>query len=106
LELPYRGFHGTCFAANFILAKEKTMTLHHFKALAQDKQRKALLQKGAFVADRMTAGFCIYLFQIDKFYVEIFFIRESDEIIWIKCFDNTDELEPYLTNINISSLLN
>ena len=82
------------------------MTLHHFKALAQDKQRKALLQKGAFVADRMTDAFCVYLFQIDKFYVEIFFIRESDEIVWIKSFECIDELEPYLTNINISSLVN
>jgi hypothetical protein len=84
----------------------KKMTLYHFKALGQDKQRKALLEKGAFIADRMTAGFCIYLFQIDKFYVEIFFIRESDEVVWIKSFESTDELEPYLNNINISSLLN
>ena len=82
------------------------MTLQHFKALATDKQRKALLQKGAFVADRITSAFCVYLFQIDKFYVEIFFTKESDDIVWIKSFENTDELEPYLTHINISSLLN
>jgi hypothetical protein len=89
-----------------ILAKEKPMTLHHFKALAQDKQRKALLQRGSFVADRTTDAFCVYLFQIDQFYVEIFFIRESDEIVWIKSFECIDELEPYLNHINISSLLN
>lgn len=82
------------------------MTLHHFKALAQDKQRKALLQRGAFVADRVTDIFCVYLFQVDEFYVEIFFLRESDEIVWIKSFECTDELEPYLNHINISSLLN
>lgn len=82
------------------------MTLHHFNALAQDRQRKALLHKGVFLADRLTETFCVYLFQVDKFYVEIFFIRENDEIVWIKSFESTDELEPYLEKINISSILN
>jgi hypothetical protein len=82
------------------------MTLHHFNALSGDKQRKALLHKGVFVAHRETKEFSILLFQLDIFYVEIFFLKESDEIVWIKSFTCTDELEPYLNQIDLSHLLN
>lgn len=82
------------------------MTLHHFKALSQENQRKILLQHGVFLAERRTETFSIMLFELNGIYIELFFLNESDEIFYIKSFDCTDELEPYLTEIDLSQLVN
>ncbi len=82
------------------------MTLQHFKALSLDRQRTTVLKKGVFLSDRKTGTFCIMLFQLDGLYIEVFFLNENDEILWIKCFDSTDALDPYLPQIDLSKLVN
>ena len=64
-----------------------------------------MLQKGVCVSDRTTDTFTVLLFQLESFYIEIYFNKECDEIIWIKGFDSVDELEPYLESIDISEAL-
>jgi hypothetical protein len=84
--------------------KLTAMTLHHFKALTQDKQYRNLLLNGVCLASRDTEENCILLFQLDNFYVEVYFDKNCDEIIYSRSFQDTDELYPYIDHIDISHI--
>ena len=74
------------------------MTANRFNALSQAKQRRALLKKGTYLADKVTDTFSIVVFKLYGFYVEIFYPRDGDEIAWVKSFDKQDELSKYQIN--------
>lgn len=60
------------------------MTLQSFKNLTKKQQRRALLQKGIFLADRSTASFSVLLFHMGDFFVELFFGKDNDEIVGLR----------------------
>lgn len=81
------------------------MTLQNFRALTQNKQNKKLLTEGVCVADRRTADVQALLFQIEGFYVEVFFNERGDEVLFSRSFEDTEELDPYLQHIDLSQVL-
>lgn len=81
------------------------MTLQHFNTLSQHIQHRNLLLNGVCLADRHTEDACALLFQLHNFYVEIFFTREGDEILHSRCFEDTEELTPYLDTVDVSGVI-
>jgi hypothetical protein len=81
------------------------MTLKYFRRLSETKQFRRLLTKGVCVAERATPDEQVLLFQIDRFYVEVSFSKDSDEAVCARSFESTDELDPYLENIDLSGIL-
>lgn len=81
------------------------MTLQHYNAMDQEKQRLWVLHKGVYLCARKTRDFTVFLFALDGFYIEVYFYNANDLIFLIKSFDDTDELEPYLQEINLTPLL-
>jgi hypothetical protein len=81
------------------------MTLHHFNALNQEKQRRWVLKKGVYLSARYSHDFTVLLFGVDGFYIEVYFYTATNTIFLVKSFDQTDGLLPYLQNINIQALL-
>ena len=81
------------------------MTLQHFNTLSKHKQHRKLLVKGVWLADRHTEDTTVLLFQLDTFYVEIFFTKQGDEIVHSNSFESTDELDPYLEDIDLSCVV-
>ena len=81
------------------------MTLQNFRALTQNKQNKKLLTEGVCIAERKTAEVQALLFQIEGFYVEVFFNREGDEVLFSRNFEEVEELTPYLQSIDLSEVL-
>lgn len=81
------------------------MTVQHFRTLDQRKQNRKLLAEGVCIADRKNEEVQTLLFQVDNFYVEVFFHPFADEVMCMHCFDNTDELEPYLQDIDLSPVI-
>jgi hypothetical protein len=77
------------------------MTLQHFNILKEDHQHRYLLTKGVCIASRETKENCILLFQVDRFYVEVYFDQNCGEIIHSRSFEDTDELYPYLEQVNL-----
>lgn len=71
------------------------MTLESFKSLTKKQQRRALLQKGVFLADRTTASFSVFLFQMGDFFVELFFVRENDEIVGMRLLEHLHSTKRY-----------
>lgn len=54
------------------------------------------------MGERVTADAQVLLFQLDHFYVEVTFNKFTDEPISARSFESTDELAPYLQNIDLS----
>lgn len=81
------------------------MQLSVFRKLSSRQQHELVATKGALLWQRQSKNFHIYLYQLGSFYVELFFFKESGEFATIKPFDNTDELTPYLREIDVGYLL-
>lgn len=81
------------------------MTAQHFSTLNQQKQNRKLLSEGVCIADREGEEVQTLLFQVENFYVEVCFHHDGDEVLCTRCFENTDELEPYLQQIDVSRII-
>jgi hypothetical protein len=76
-----------------------------FNNLDIDSQINLAMSKGTFLAQSNKYNLHLYLFQLDKTYIEIFSKDDSGEIITIRAFEDTDHLDTYLQEIDISCLL-
>jgi hypothetical protein len=81
------------------------MTLQHFRALAPHKQNRKLIAEGVCIAERKHEELQALLFQVDNFYVEVYFFPGGDEVLFTRCFEGTKKLEPYLQDIDLSCLI-
>ena len=59
---------------------------------------------GEFIGDRSDEEHNILLYQVDSFYVEVYYHREYNTIRRFRSFSSTTQLEPYLNQIDISRL--
>jgi hypothetical protein len=50
---------------------------------------------------RSDEDYLIMLYQLDGFYIEVFFHRNLQEVTKFRAFDDTAMLEPYLENIEL-----
>lgn len=76
------------------------MTLYQFLAMNEMEQQEAIWQ-GVHIADREDEEHKILLYQIDSFYVEVFYHVEYNCIRRYRPFASTDLLEPYLEKMII-----
>lgn len=81
------------------------MTLEKFNSLALEEQQMAVLTKGTFLAERKDAPLRMMLYDMGNFYVEVFFLSRYNKVAWFNGFDSTDKLEPYLSKIDVSNVL-
>lgn len=81
------------------------MTLQQFSLLNEHEQFRNLLVRGVCIAERKTDEHLVLLFQLDRFYVEIYFGAHCDEITDVKLFDDLEELSPYLESVDISKVI-
>jgi hypothetical protein len=63
-----------------------------------------ILKNGVHVASRPGFFCSIALFQVEDYYVEVFFNKKTKEVGRIKTFHGTDLLQPYLKQIDISGI--
>ncbi|MCW3074784.1 MAG: hypothetical protein JWP69_1853 [Flaviaesturariibacter sp.] len=80
------------------------MTLIYFKQLATDQKKTTVLRHGTFLSEKNYGLFRTMLYQVDGFYVEVYFTRFSKAAVWYRSFDSIKNLQPYLQQIDISSL--
>lgn len=80
------------------------MTFDDFNTLDRGIQRSLLIKRGVKIGSARSDDFNAILFALDSFYVEVLFDPEKNREVYIRCFMSTDCLEPYLKQIDISSL--
>lgn len=81
------------------------MVLEHFNTLNKEDQQDFLLAHGIFLAERQDGPFKIMLYQVDNFYVEVHFFNLYNKVAFFSAFEDTDALEPYLEQINVTQIL-
>jgi hypothetical protein len=77
------------------------MKIHEFDLQTELEQGKTLLEKGVLIAIRHHKSFEILLFQVNRFYVEVFYHNNLKTVQGLVSFESTDRLEPYLNDIKI-----
>jgi hypothetical protein len=82
------------------------MTLDTFTNLNETQQAEILLNRGIFLAERLYKNFTIFLYQVDNFYVEIYYNLRFNTTQGMKGFEDDETLEPYLDSIDITCLTN
>jgi hypothetical protein len=81
------------------------MTSKKFNSLAKNIKKDILLRSGSFLAERRWGVCSVLLYQLDQFYVEVFFVKWTKTPIGFRTFHSTNKLEPYLQQIDVRSLM-
>lgn len=84
------------------------MTLYEFNLL-EDNAKKAdvVWEQGVYIASRRSphnVHVKIMLYQLPKFYVEVFFDIQQNKILRLLSFSSVGNLDPYLSCINIDDI--
>ena len=82
------------------------MTLYQFNLLNEIQQAEMLWENGVHIGERKKEEHTIVLYQIDGFYVEVFYHRGLNEIKRFRSFSSVDQLMPYTNKISIAGLGN
>jgi hypothetical protein len=82
------------------------VTLYEFNALSETDQGIALWDRGVHLTERSDHIFTYVLYQLDNFYVEVWYHRDFNAIQRFRPFNSMTALQPYLKNIDIASILN
>jgi len=77
------------------------MKLFEFRLLSDEEQLELLYTEGVYIGKRKENGKTILLYQLDSFYVEVFYKKYRYFVGEVRCTDSTSCLEPYLDQINI-----
>ncbi len=81
------------------------MTCQFFKGLSCSVQAAIIEEKGVYLTFRTNSILSVFLYQVDAFYVEAYFLHKEDRLMGIKSFEGTDRLDPYLKNIDLNQLM-
>ena len=80
------------------------MTLQQFRSLPKDIQRKIVNDYDVFLFGRTGVCLIAKIYQIDSFYVELFFDTKMSVVTQLKSFEDTAPLEPYLRMVDVKEL--
>lgn len=81
------------------------MTQEQFNQLSKADQRNLLLTEGTFLEERQTRNHDVMLYEMDGFYAEAYFVKNTNKAVFFKSFADTALLEPYLNQIDIADLV-
>jgi hypothetical protein len=95
------------FSMFFVACLEEywNMTLYDYNLLTEKKQLDLLYENGVFIGKQKKMDQTIVLFQLDGFYVEVFYKKYRYFISKIRCFTSTDRLAPYLVQIDVEDVM-
>ena len=80
------------------------ITLYEFNSLTKKEKAEALCEYAVYLLERPDPVFRIALYQVHNFYVEVKYDMVRNAIAEFQLFNTTKLLEPYLSQIDISSL--
>lgn len=82
------------------------MTAQQFSCCSNTLQFEILRQAGVCLLKRRVDMTQMYLYSIDGFYVEVIQDRFNNDVFSLRSFDDVNQLDPYLMQIDISLVLN
>jgi hypothetical protein len=82
------------------------MNLFDFQLLSMHDQVKVLYDQGVYIGKRRNNNYTALLYQLEGFYVEIYYRQYRRHIDRIYCSASTSILDPYLEQIDVVHLVN
>ena len=76
-----------------------------FNELSRQEQLDQLYKEGIFLGKLHTFNQSRVLYFFDSFYAEIIYTRYRREVKFIRCFNGTELLDPYLKQMRIEELM-
>jgi hypothetical protein len=70
--------------------------------LQEKEQAEVLWEMGVHLGERFDGEHKILLYQIEGFYVEVFYHQEQNKLVRLRSFRSVDQLRSYLERIHVS----
>ena len=80
------------------------MNIEDFNFLDALAKTEVISLEGVYLGERSEGCFRISLYQVENFYVEIYYHTTRFFYVCIRSFEGDGELSPYLENIDISEI--
>ena len=80
------------------------MHINQFDVMDGISKTEILSKIGVFLSERTDGCFRITLYQVENFYVEIYYHTTRFFYVCIRSFDEVSELTPYLQALDISEI--
>jgi hypothetical protein len=77
------------------------MTRLEFRSLSETDQLDLLYERGVFIGKRKNGVASVLLYQLEGFYVEVYYKKHRRFANKILTFTNTAVLDPYLDQIEV-----
>lgn len=77
------------------------MTLFDFKLLGWEDQIEQVYREGVYIGKRRMLEQFVLLYQVESFYVELYYKKYRQSVLSIKCSASTSILDPYLEQIEV-----
>lgn len=87
-----------------LLVENRVMKLQQFRSAPPEAQERLVKRRGVFLMERKSLGVSVLLFQLDAFYVEVFYNTATETVSFVKSFEDMDGIEAYLDRIDISQV--
>ena len=81
------------------------MDIYDFIRLNQEQREALVWEKGTFLAVRYSRGTSVCLYYMGKFYAEVVYLSESNEVLLVRGFRTKSCLEPYLDMVDLSDMM-
>jgi hypothetical protein len=81
------------------------MQIHQFESLSLYTKACMTWRKGIHIGCRAEGHYYMALYRLEHFYVELQYHTSQDGIVGVKTFTCEDELQPYLDQIDLGSVL-
>lgn len=81
------------------------MKILEFNKMDAINKFDTLCRCGELLGERICQGAKVLLYQIDAFYVEVYYATSLNKILKMRSFSSTNLLKPYLRDIDISCLV-
>lgn len=81
------------------------MNQFDFSLLDENEQLDILYHEGIYIGKRKEGKRNILLYQLESFYVEVYYLKHRSHSDKIRCFRSTVFLDPYLENFPVHHLV-
>ena len=81
------------------------MNLYDFNILDETDKYKELLIHGVRIGELLNVDYKIMLYQINSFYIELYYHRIDKKLIKLIAFSSIENLSDYLNQIDLQDLL-
>ncbi|MES2881505.1 MAG: hypothetical protein V4676_05105 [Bacteroidota bacterium] len=81
------------------------MNLFDFKLLGDTEKLEILYRCGVYVGKRRKEHKTVLLYQLEGFYVELFYQKHRCVVSHLYCFSSALRIDPYLDQVNVEAII-